>query len=127
MYVQVCRKVWSNAQLSRPNTGGGGGGGVPVVSPIFLKLPVPSFSELSSPDIWRVVPPSLGFCVSSGVLEFPLLATQPLLRGPSIPFILFLPRFLIHTPLSAPRLSFLPPTLADPQERPRVPEHFLPA
>lgn len=43
-------KVWSNAQLTRPN--GGGGGRAPLVSQIFLRLPVPSFSELSSPDIW---------------------------------------------------------------------------
>lgn len=61
VYVQVCRKVWSKAQLSRPNGGGGRGGGAPVVSQIFLKLPVPSFSELSSPDSWAVVPASLGF------------------------------------------------------------------
>ena len=67
MYVQECQEVWSKAQLSGPNSGGGGagggGGGAPVVSQIFLKLLVSSFSELSSPDIRGVVPPSLGFCV----------------------------------------------------------------
>lgn len=31
-------------------------------SQIFLTLRVPSFSELSSHDIWGVVPLSLGFC-----------------------------------------------------------------
>lgn len=117
-------KVLEHAQLT-PNSGGGGWGGAPVISPIALQLLVPSFSELSSPNIWGVVPPLVSVRRSSVRIS---LACHPTpTPGALDSFHTFLPLFPTLNALSGPRLSCLHPTLAGPQEGPEVPQHLLPA
>lgn len=80
--VRLVLKVWKVAQPTLTSGGGGCSGGdkAPAVPHISLKLLLPSFRELSSPDIWGLVP--AWSRQGPGLLEFPWLATRSLLQQP---------------------------------------------
>lgn len=103
-------KVCKVAQPTLTSGGGGCSGGdkAPAVPHISLKLLLPGFRGLSSPDIWGLVPPWSR--QGPGLLGFPRLATRSLLQQPPpLPPIPTIPSSYLSRSCSSVFPSALPP------------------